>query len=317
MNKKYMVSVCMTTYYHERFIAKAIDSVLSQKVDFLYEIIICDDCSKDRTVDIIRSYAEKYKFIKYKTNEKNYGLTKNVFQAKCMCTGKYIVQLSGDDYWIDDNKLQSQVDFLEKNLEYIGVATRIETRTGDSEQRDFVEPKLQTCNRDFTIKDYLKGKNFPTNGLMMRNVIEKKKEIFSLMPKMSEFIDDETDCLLILTLGKIFFLNSVTVAYRRRIEEKNQHNFNSINTGVQKLKKHIDLLNNLYNEFGDKYDLINRYVIAIGPQLIKGYKGASKKTVKDILKSIPEEYKKRGVLFKSMLYVFPKTIEVVARKYRK
>ena len=134
----YLVSVYITTYYHEAYIAQAIESVLSQKMDFPYEIVISDDASQDRTQAIVREYAEKYDNIRYVFNESNLGLTKNVFQAKTLCRGKYMVQLSGDDYWIDERKLQKQVDFLEAHPEYFGVATRLECRTNDSQTADFL-----------------------------------------------------------------------------------------------------------------------------------------------------------------------------------
>ena len=146
-NYKYLVSVYMTTYFHEPYIAQAIDSILSQEVDFDYEIIICDDCSQDCTQEIIKSYAQKYHFIKYKFNQSNIGLTHNMFQAKSMCQGKYIITLSGDDYWIDNQKLQKQVDFLEAHKELIGVATRIEVRTEHSENKDFIDPSRRSSNR--------------------------------------------------------------------------------------------------------------------------------------------------------------------------
>lgn len=311
-----MVSVCMTTYYHEAYIAQAIESILSQKVDFRYEIIICDDCSKDGTQAIIKEYAEKNPCIRYVFNDPNLGLTKNVFQAKCMAEGKYIVPLSGDDYWIDDHKLQRQVDFLERNPEYIGIADRIEIREEDSQNADFIDPPPKICGKSFELKDYLKGKNFPTNGFLMRNIIKERYDMFSLMPQISPFIDDETDCILILKTGNIYISKDVTVAYRKRIEQKGQKNFNSINKGITKLKKHIDLLNNLYAEFGKEMDLFGRYKVALGPEIAKHYRPGTAKRFREIIKTIPAEYRKRGIVAGSVFYIIPKTVEVLTRKYK-
>ena len=316
-NGPIMVSVCMTSYYHEPYIAQSIESVLSQKTDFNYEIVISDDCSKDRTQEIIREYAEKYPCIKYKFNEENIGLTKNVFQAKTMAEGKYVVPLSGDDYWIDDRKLQKQVEFLEKHPEYIGVATRIEMRQGDSTEADFLEPSENACGRTFRLKDFLGGINFPMNGFLMRNPLKENYDLFSLMPKLSPYIDDLTDCILTLKLGDIYILKDATVAYRRRIEETGKHNFNSLNKGLDKLKKQIELLNNLYLEFGREMDLFNRYKLALGPEIFKHYRKSTRNEFKNIFDSIPEEYRKRGIIFHSFLYIVPKTFEVVMRKFRR
>ena len=54
------VSVVMLTYFHEDYIAQALDSVLSQETTVRYEILIGDDASQDRTPDIIREYAQRY-----------------------------------------------------------------------------------------------------------------------------------------------------------------------------------------------------------------------------------------------------------------
>ena len=57
------ISVVMLTYFHENYIAQALDSVLSQETDLRYEILIGDDASGDRTPDIIREYAARYQNI--------------------------------------------------------------------------------------------------------------------------------------------------------------------------------------------------------------------------------------------------------------
>ena len=316
-NNEYMVSVYMTTYFHECYVEKAIESILAQKVNFQYEIVISDDASQDATPEILNRFAATYPFIKINLNETNIGLSANMFKAKLMCSGKYLIPLSGDDYWIDDKKLQKQVDFLEVHKEFIGVATRIESRTEDSLQADFIVPTLDKCNRAFSLNDFLKGVNFPTNGLLMRNIIKSNRDYFSLMPKMSPFIDDETDCLLILRMGDVYIMDDSTVAYRRRIEKEGEHNFNSIHKGISKFEKHIALLNNLYKEFGDECDLFGRYKIALGPELAKHYRKSTKDRFKEILNTIPEEYLKRGLIIKSIIYDIPKAYEVLTRSHRK
>lgn len=314
---KYMVSIYMTTYYHEKYIREAIESILSQNVNFKYEIVISDDCSGDKTQQIIKEYEKKYSFIKVNINEDNIGLSKNMFLAKSLCTGKYIIPLSGDDYWIDNNKLQRQVDFLEKHLEYMGVTTRLEARSEDSGEYYYTLPSIKECNRKFCVDDYIAGKNFPMNGMLMRNVIDENYEMFSAMPRISKYIDDVTDCLFILTLGDIYISDEVTVAYRLRIAKKGEHNFNSINTGLSKFEKIISLLNNLDKYFDGKYDLFNRYRKVIAPALYKYYRLQYKKDFSKIINTIPEKYKKRNLMLKSFLYIPQKAIEVIKRKYCK
>ena len=117
-----LVSIQCITYNHENFIAQALEGFLIQKTTFPFEVIVHDDASTDNTANIIREYEQKFpKIIKpiyekenlYKKRDGSF--TKIVNNA---CTGKYIALCEGDDYWIDENKLQRQIEFLEKNPEY-------------------------------------------------------------------------------------------------------------------------------------------------------------------------------------------------------
>lgn len=114
-----LVSVHMITYNHEKYILKAIESVLSQKTTFRFELIVSDDNSLDNTKKIIKNYENhsSNKIIKV-LNEKNQGMIKNFLNTFKKCKGKYIAFCEGDDYWTDPYKLQKQVDFLEANPEY-------------------------------------------------------------------------------------------------------------------------------------------------------------------------------------------------------
>ncbi|MCC8426383.1 glycosyltransferase [Mucilaginibacter sp. UR6-11] len=115
-----MVSVCCITYNHKKFIGEAIDSFLMQKTKFPFEIVIGDDCSTDGSSDMIKGYAEQYPdIIKFFPGKKNAGAHNNFRNVVRHCTGKYIALCDGDDYWIDQYKLQKQVDFLEQNTDYV------------------------------------------------------------------------------------------------------------------------------------------------------------------------------------------------------
>ncbi len=99
----------MPTYFHEKYVARAIDSIYNQKVNFDFELIIVDDASKDKTKKNVKQYAEKFKNIKVIINKKNIGLTANMYLGKSMFTGKYITSLS--DYYIDILNYQNKLIF--------------------------------------------------------------------------------------------------------------------------------------------------------------------------------------------------------------
>ena len=113
---KPILSICIITYNHEKFIRKSIESVCNQNTNFEIEIIVADDFSTDNTRAIILETTKKYNHtFNFIFQEKNVGPADNFIQLISSAKGKYIAYLEGDDYWTDDNKLQKQVDYLEAN----------------------------------------------------------------------------------------------------------------------------------------------------------------------------------------------------------
>ena len=118
-NKQLLVSVAIITYNHAPFIRQALDSVLVQQTDFIFEIVIGEDRSMDGTREIVEDYWKKYPDrINIVTAENNVGANRNVIRTLKACKGKYIALLEGDDYWSDPMKLQKQIDFFEANPNY-------------------------------------------------------------------------------------------------------------------------------------------------------------------------------------------------------
>jgi glycosyltransferase involved in cell wall biosynthesis len=115
----------MITYQHERFITQAVESVMMQKTDFPYELIISDDCSPDNTrqlvLDLQRRYPDRIRLLLPATN---LGMMSNFVQTLRACDGDYIALVEGDDYWLDPLKLQRQVALLEAHPEFSGCFVR-------------------------------------------------------------------------------------------------------------------------------------------------------------------------------------------------
>jgi glycosyltransferase involved in cell wall biosynthesis len=116
VGKKYDVDIVMVTYNHERYIEQAINSVISQKTNFGFRLIIGDDYSTDSTLSICEKYAKKFpdKILLLKSDS-NIGLIQNYRNCFNKCTADYICILEGDDYWIDDMKIDKQACFLNKH----------------------------------------------------------------------------------------------------------------------------------------------------------------------------------------------------------
>lgn len=117
-----LVSIKCLTYNHEKYISQALDGFLMQKTNFPFEIVVHDDASTDKTAEKIREYEKKYPNIikpiyELENQYSKPGISINDIILPYL-RGKYIAICEGDDYWIDENKLQMQVDFLENNPEY-------------------------------------------------------------------------------------------------------------------------------------------------------------------------------------------------------
>ena len=121
MKEKCAVSVICITYNQSSYLKSAIESILDQKTSFNYEIIVHDDCSNDGTSEILMELSGRYpdKIVALFEEENQYSkgvdIVADLIQNKA--SGKYIAFCEGDDFWIDENKLQTQYDAMEKHLE--------------------------------------------------------------------------------------------------------------------------------------------------------------------------------------------------------
>ena len=110
-----LVSVRLVTYNHEPYIRKCLESVVGQKTDFEYEVVIGEDCSQDKTRDICfefqKRYPEKVRVLWADVNVYDRG--GNQARTAYRCRGDYIAYLEGDDYWTDNRKLQKQISLMQ------------------------------------------------------------------------------------------------------------------------------------------------------------------------------------------------------------
>ncbi len=110
------ITVFIFAYNHEQYIAQGIESVLEQKTNFPYELHIYDDYSTDNTCKIANDYCSKYPDkVKLVKNTRNHGINYQFKKAILSTHTKYVCITGGDDYWIDEYKLQKQYDYLESN----------------------------------------------------------------------------------------------------------------------------------------------------------------------------------------------------------
>lgn len=167
------VSICCISFNHELYIRDALDSFLSQKTSFQYEIVISDDCSDDGTYSVICDYKKLYPdIIKDVSPRYNMGVLANWWHVQNSAKGRYVALCEGDDYWTDPYKLQKQVDFLETHQDYSmcfhGADVKNETNTKKITSCDTIEEK------EYRTNDIFPGWVIPTASVVYRrDMVEK------------------------------------------------------------------------------------------------------------------------------------------------
>lgn len=161
------LSVCVITYNHENYIAQALDSALIQKGDFLYEIVIGEDCSTDSTLKICTKYAQQYPDkIRLFHRETNLGMMNNFIATLNACEGEYIALLEGDDYWTADDKLTRQIEFLDQYKDYSICSHNVNIANGDQISKEEWLGKDAQAER--TLDDVIKRGGAATGSLVFR-----------------------------------------------------------------------------------------------------------------------------------------------------
>ncbi len=140
--KNPLVSVIIPTYNKKTYVVKAIDSVLNQTYKNI-EIIVIDDGSTDGTDKMISGLSKKNSKFIFLRNETNLGFVKTLNKAISRAKGKYIARLDDDDIWIDSQKLEKQINFLESHPDYvlIGSGIIVIKEKDDSEITRFLFPE--------------------------------------------------------------------------------------------------------------------------------------------------------------------------------
>ena len=212
MNQKPMVSVVMITYGHENYIRQAIEGVLMQNCDFGVELIVANDCSPDTTDDIIKDIIQNHprgNWIKYHHHEKNLGMMPNFIFALEQAKGKYIALCEGDDYWTDPLKLKKQVEFLEKNPDYILCHSNVQILKKSGELISGIS--IKKWNQKVDVLDYrfaiFNSIAFTCTAVYRNNFTIKKK-------KYKIVAGDWMHWILLTLKGKAKFLNEITAVYR-------------------------------------------------------------------------------------------------------
>jgi glycosyltransferase involved in cell wall biosynthesis len=223
-----LVSVICFTYNHSKFIGETLNGFVNQKVNFLVKYIVHDDASTDKSQEIIEEYSSLYPkelcAICQVENQRSKGSGVVSSLVMPLATGKYIAFCEGDDYWIDNRKLQKQVDFLEANPRFsicFSPAKIVDKEGNELEISNESTPSVTT------FKDLLKGNYLNTPTVMIRReaLPDPLPEWIKKMP-----MGDWPLLLLASLNGDIKMFQEPMVAYRIH-----DNGIWSTNTSFQKL----------------------------------------------------------------------------------
>lgn len=200
------ISIIICSYNRAGYIEKSIKSALNQTfTDF--EIIVIDDSSKDNTEDIVKSLIQKDSRIKYFKNEINLGISKSRNKGILLAEGEYIAMLDSDDYWLDNKKIEKQIEILEKNKGIGLIGSNI--LCIDKDNKELKKYYYESEDKKIRQKILLRNQ-FAQSSIIFRKKLIEKTGLYN-----TEF-DGCEDLDLWLRIGQncnFANLNEVTTAY--------------------------------------------------------------------------------------------------------
>ena len=217
--EKPLVSIICTAYNHVGFIDKTLAGFVGQKTSFPFEIIINDDASTDGTADRIRRWEKEYpSIIKPLYQNKNlYSQGISITSTLCArAKGKYIALCEGDDYWIDLNKLQKQVEYLEQNP--LASFCFSNAYLFDVKKDSFTGLMLQATDNEreilqksqLTTDDVLQLTFLPTASFIFKRTDYERRPVFS----DRAFTGDRYYQIVMTNFGYAHYFDEPMVCYR-------------------------------------------------------------------------------------------------------
>lgn len=240
------VSIICTNYNKEAWIEEAIQSFLNQKCNFDYEIILVDDASSDHSPQIIEHYAKKFpEKIKAVFHQENLGITKTWIEVCKLAQGDYIARCDGDDYWIDEYKLQKQVEILDKSESSSWSCSDFDiiSESGELRHKEAIQNGIIRKMSSFEEMLAFRGMTMSSTWLVDRKLMLEVNEAIS-----PDAVDD-TFCLQLelFTRTELTFLPEATTVYRLH-EGSDSHP-----ASVEKMSKRFEKLQETQEEYLDKY----------------------------------------------------------------
>ncbi len=268
------VTVCCITYNHEHLIRQALDSFLMQKTNFKFKVFVGEDNGPDGTADVIREYAEKYPdiIVPFLRTE-NMGAQTNLIDLCNHATSPYIAFCEGDDFWIDEYKLQKQYDYMQAHEDVRMCYTNTEILAPEdwhlnSYYKHEKDGKMiiPGCTPGFKKKDYYLAEDFVRVFPNHTSSAFYRWNYDLDIPDwyFEGLIGDTPITILQMGRGKAVYLPDVTSVYRRSdvgvfMNKDNQEHF--ANTRLDYVRLLSGLRKYFSAHFGEYMDGVYRFRI--------------------------------------------------------
>lgn len=221
------LSVVVSVYNHERYIAECLKSIAAQKTSFPMEVIVGEDCSTDGTRAVLRELESElpdYFTILYRSS--NMGAVANGEDLYTCAKGKYLVDFEGDDYLLHEYKFQEQVDFLEAHPEYSAVFTNCLVVGADSRPNGEGYPE---CHEDeYSFHEFFLSCLPGHCGTLVcrREEYLQARNRFMSLKQFDFYPGDRRNAFLFLTMGKVRCFQEQWSAYRHVVEGGSSYSAN-------------------------------------------------------------------------------------------
>ena len=253
----YMISIAMTTYNGSKYISEQLESILNQTITD-YELIICDDCSTDNTIEIINEFQKKDSRIKLYHNEQNLGFKKNFERAIKLCTGDYIALCDQDDVWTE-NHLEVLLNNIGDNLLCCGnnelVNQNLESLHIDFFTSNNFSLNKYPCNLDILKKMLLSGNCFQGASMLFHKDIIK---FYLPLPDEIKYHDSWLSALA-CAINKFSVTETIITKYRQH--EAQVTSSDKSNAGFY--KDRIIFCEKLLNRTPSDFSLYEKEIIQI------------------------------------------------------
>lgn len=327
----FIVYVRCITYNHSKYIKETLDGFALQKTNFPYACVIVDDCSPDGEQGVIKEwmhdkcesnsiqyYELELSHVYVATHKNNINCKYAFYLLKQNLRGderkemmiehwrnhsKYEALCEGDDYWTDPNKLQEQVDFLERHNNYSATTSNASVLRFDSYQMNLFG---STTTKDFNVlKEIVVQRQFHTASVVFRT---------SAMRDCPYYKKGDWDTFMwccLLTQGPIHYDRNVTCVYRKQ------------NQGVTELTPTMKWLvtmskwNDIITEcFVPKY-VSRKYVVrSLTKRIVRAYFQKNKQLSNDDKKTLRSLYH-HNFMFGNLFYDLKEVLRSCVEKVRK